>query len=119
MKKDNKITGDLGENLALEYLLENSCVLLEKNFTTSIGEIDLIVKDKEIVVFVEVKTRKNKDFGTPESFVNPKKIQLLVKATQAYIEKKDLDVEVRFDIIAITMQPNLIIEHIENAYYHF
>ena len=69
---------------------------------------------------VEVKTRSSLEFGLPQEFVKPKKIQLLVKAINEYVTQKDVDLEVRFDIIAIHKENNeFVIDHIEDAFYHF
>ena len=69
---------------------------------------------------VEVKTRSSIDFGLPQDFVKPKKIQLLVKAINEYVTTNDLEVDVRFDIIAIHKEGQQFkIEHLEDAFYHF
>jgi putative endonuclease len=69
---------------------------------------------------VEVKTRSSIDFGLPQDFVKPKKIQLLVKAINEYVISKDLEVEVRFDIIALNREgKGFKIEHLEDAFYYF
>ena len=69
---------------------------------------------------VEVKTRSSIEFGMPQDFVKPKKIQLLVKAVNEYVIANDLEVEVRFDIIAIYKEENSYkIDHIEDSFYHF
>jgi putative endonuclease len=69
---------------------------------------------------VEVKTRSSIEFGLPQDFVKPKKIQLLVKAVNEYVISNDLEVDVRFDIIAISKEDNdFKIEHIEDAFYYF
>jgi putative endonuclease len=69
---------------------------------------------------VEVKTRSSLDFGLPQDFVNPKKIQLLVKAINEYVISNDLDLDVRFDIMAIYKEgQHFKIEHLEDAFYHF
>ena len=73
-----------------------------------------------ILAVVEVKTRSSLEFGLPQEFVKPKKIQLLVKAINEYVTQKDLDTEVRFDIIAIHKENSeFVIEHIEDAFYFF
>jgi putative endonuclease len=69
---------------------------------------------------VEVKTRSSIEFGLPQDFVKPKKIQLLVKAVNEYVIANDLEVEVRFDIIAIYKEEKSYkIDHIEDSFYHF
>ncbi|MGO1712280.1 MAG: YraN family protein, partial [Senegalia sp. (in: firmicutes)] len=70
MKKQNKIKGDIGEEIAIKSLLGKGYMILEKNFTTKIGEIDIIAKDKDIVAFIEVKSRLNSNYGNPYEAVN-------------------------------------------------
>ena len=112
--------GALGEQLAANYLLKHGYTVLERNFIFQKAEIDIIAQKDSLLVIVEVKTRNSDFFGDPQSFVTPSKIKLLVKAANEYILMNNLDLEVRFDIIAILKnkhQEN--IEHIENAFYHF
>ncbi len=71
-------------------------------------------------MIVEVKTRSSIDFGSPQDFVKPAKIQLLVKAVNEYVISNDLDLEIRFDIIAVYKErKEFKIEHFEDAFYHF
>jgi putative endonuclease len=71
-------------------------------------------------VAVEVKTRSTDYFGNPQDFIKPKKIKLLVKAVDEYVNRNNLDVDVRFDVIAIIKTENEIkIEHLEDAFFHF
>jgi putative endonuclease len=73
-----------------------------------------------VLAIVEVKTRSSDYFGDPQDFVNTKKIKMLVEAVNEYVNSKDLEVEVRFDIIAIIINENkLTIEHLEDAFFHF
>ncbi|MCL9809671.1 YraN family protein [Flavobacterium luminosum] len=112
--------GKIGEELAVSYLLENGYEILETNFTARKAEIDIIARKKDWLIVVEVKTRSSVDFGSPEDFVNKKKIKLLVKAIDEYVEQSGLDLEIRFDIIAITKEKDKFnIEHLEDAFYHF
>lgn len=122
--------GKLGEELAVAFLQKNGYEILETNWTFQKAEIDIIAKVENTLAVIEVKTRSSLDFGLPQDFVKPKKIQLLVKAVNEYVISKDLDVEVRFDIIAITaskttslsIQKNgksFDIEHLIDAFYHF
>ena len=103
MAEHNEL-GKFGEELALEFLQKNSYDILETNWTFQKAEIDIIAQKENILVVVEVKTRSSIEFGLPQDFVKPKKIQLLVKAVNEYVIFNDLDVEVRFDIIAIFLQ---------------
>lgn len=119
MAEHNEL-GKLGEEMAVEYLRKNGYEIVETNWTFQKAEIDIIAKKDSFLAIVEVKTRSSIDFGLPQDFVKPKKIQLLVKAVDAYINKKDLDVEVRFDIIAIHKEgKSFVIEHLIDAFYHF
>jgi putative endonuclease len=119
MAEHNEL-GKFGEELAVEFLQKNGYAILETNWTFQKAEIDIIAQKENTLAVVEVKTRSSIEFGLPQDFVKPKKIQLLVKAVNEYIISNDLDVEVRFDIIAIFKENSLYkIEHIEDAFYHF
>lgn len=112
--------GKLGEELAIEFLQKNGYTILETNWTFQKAEIDIIVQKESCLAIVEVKTRSSIDLGLPQDFVNPKKMQLLVKAANEYVVQNDLDVNVRFDIIAIHKSNSQFnIEHIEEAFYYF
>jgi len=113
--------GKIGEEIAVQYLLRSGYTILRRNFFFDKAEIDIIAqKETHTVVMVEVKTRNSDFFGDPQSFVTPAKIKFLVKAANEYIVSKDLDVEVRFDIIAILKNERVEkLEHFENAFYHF
>ena len=112
--------GKFGEELAVEFLQKNGYDILETNWVFQKAEIDIIAQKENVLAIVEVKTRSSIEFGLPQDFVKPKKIQLLVKAVNEYVISNDLDVEVRFDIIAISKEEKEFkLEHIEDAFYHF
>lgn len=112
--------GKFGEELAVTFLQKNGYEILETNWFFDKAEIDIIAQKGTILAVVEVKTRSSLEFGLPQEFVKPKKIQLLVKAINEYVTQKDLDTEVRFDIIAIHKENSeFVIEHIEDAFYFF
>lgn len=112
--------GKFGEEQAVDFLQKNGYEILETNWTFQKAEIDIIAQKENILAIVEVKTRSSIEFGLPQDFVKPKKIQLLVKAVNEYVISNDLDVEVRFDIIAIYKEgKEYKIEHIEEAFYYF
>ena len=112
--------GKKGEKIALEYLLKNDYKILETNYRYLKAEVDIIARKNDTLIAVEVKTRTSAYFGNPQDFVNPKKIKLLLSAIDFYVTNADLDVEVRFDIIAIICNKNETkIEHIEDAFLHF
>jgi putative endonuclease len=119
MAEHNEL-GKLGEELAVSYLQKNGYIIMATNWTFQKAEIDIIAKKEHTLAIVEVKTRSSLEFGLPQDFVKPKKIQLLVKAVDAYVNEKNLDVEVRFDIIAIHKEgKSFVIEHLIDAFYHF
>ncbi len=112
--------GKLGEELAVEFLQKNGYEILETNWVFQKAEVDIIAKKENTLAIIEVKTRSSLDFGLPQDFVKPKKIQLLVKAVNEYVISNNLDVEVRFDIIAVHKEgKSFAIEHLIDAFYHF
>jgi len=112
--------GKKGEQLAVDFLIKNGYDIVERNYHFDKAEVDIIAKQNDILAIIEVKTRSTRDFGNPQDFVKPKQIKNLVKAVDEYVTVNELDVEVRFDIIAIVNQNNKYdIEHIEDAFYHF
>jgi putative endonuclease len=119
MAQHNQL-GSEGEELAVDFLLKNDYEIIERNYRFDKAEVDIIARKKEVLAIIEVKTRSTADFGNPQDFVKPKQIQRLVKAVDEYVTANDLDVEVRFDIIAIVREGKKFkIEHLENAFYHF
>ncbi|WP_426431709.1 YraN family protein [Winogradskyella sp. HB-48] len=119
MAQHNEL-GKKGEQLALDFLLENNYKIIERNYRFDKAEVDIIAQKGSILAIVEVKTRSSLDFGSPQDFVKPKQIKNLVKAVDEYITENNLDMEVRFDIIAIVKNgKEYEIEHLENAFYHF
>ena len=119
MAEHNEL-GKLGEEMAVEFLEKDGYKIVETNWTFQKAEIDIIAQKENVLAIVEVKTRSSLDFGLPQDFVKTKKIQLLVKAVDAYVTERDLDVEVRFDIVAIHKEgKSFVIEHLIDAFYHF
>lgn len=119
MAQHNEL-GKKGEQLAVDFLLKNNYDILERNYRFDKAEVDIIAQKGDVLAIVEVKTRSSLDFGNPQDFVKPKQIKNLVKAVDEYVTENDLDVEVRFDIIAIVKENKTYnIEHLENAFYHF
>ncbi|MBN2212949.1 MAG: YraN family protein [Bacteroidales bacterium] len=107
--------GREGEELAVKLLQEKGYRILETNWRFRHKEIDIIATRDNEIVFVEVKTRKNADYGYPEEAVNKRKQRYITDAAEAYIISKDLDLEARFDVIAIL--GNKHIRHYEYAFY--
>ena len=118
---DHNELGKIGEQMACDYLLDKGYTILERNWFFQKAEIDIIAqKDAGTLVIVEVKTRTNNFIGNPEEFVSKKKMRLLVSAANEYVISHKLNVEVRFDIMAIVKNAQYQhIEHLENAFYFF
>ena len=111
--------GDRGEDIAADFLSNNNFKIIERNYRYGHGEIDIIAKDGEILVFIEVKTRKNLEFGPPELAITKSKQSQIRKISEAYlIDKNITDMDCRIDVVAILMEKNLPpkITHIENAF---
>lgn len=112
--------GKWGEQYAAEYLEKNGFEILERNWFFAKAEIDIIATKNNELIIVEVKTRISDFFGDPQDFVSSSKIKLLVKAANEYVISNDLDIETRFDIIAVLKNKTQEkLEHFENAFYHF
>ncbi|ALJ05471.1 hypothetical protein APS56_10230 [Pseudalgibacter alginicilyticus] len=119
MAQHNQL-GKKGEQLAVNFLLKNGYDIKERNYRFDKAEVDIIAQNKNILAIIEVKTRSSVDYGNPQDFVKPKQIQRLVKAVDEYVNINELDLEVRFDIIAIVKEEKgFNIKHFENAFYHF
>ena len=99
-----KHQGDVYEQAALDYLLKQKLNLIERNFRCKLGEIDLIMRDQEFLVFVEVKYRKSTSFGEPSEMVSPSKQKKICKTVQIYLQKhglKEYNTFCRFDVVSI------------------
>lgn len=116
-----KELGEYGEELATLHLIKQGYTILERNWFFGKNEVDIICqKEESVLVVVEVKARNSDFFGDPQSFVSTGKQKSLVKVSNEYVLENDLDVEVRFDIIAVlknSKQERL--EHFEDAFYFF
>jgi putative endonuclease len=101
-----RIIGDKAENYALKYLKNQGLKLITKNYLTKLGEIDLIMFDKKILVFIEVRFRKNSSFGNSLDSVDYKKQQKIIKTAQLFLDESTQydDFTCRFDVIAIDKQ---------------
>jgi len=111
--------GKSGEEIALHYLEDKKYKIIAKSFRLFRGEIDIIAFDRKTLVFVEVKTRKSRDFGLPEESVTPSKQQQIKKIAQGFLTKNNLhDVECRFDVISLSFneKEGYSIRHINNAF---
>lgn len=112
--------GREGEEIAVQYLIKNGYEILERNWRYLKAEIDIIAQNQDHLIIVEVKTRSSVALGNPEDFVDKKKINLLIKATDIYVNEQDIDKNIRFDIISIHKNGvKLDICHIKEAFLFF
>ena len=111
--------GTKGELLAANFLKNKGYQILETNWRTGKKEIDIIAESSDSIVFVEVKTRSNFDFGFPEEAVTESKKKLLKFAAEDYFEQKQPQKNIRFDIISILQKGNNTAEiiHLIDAFY--
>lgn len=119
MAQHNEL-GKRGEDLALAELQNKGYTILDRNWRFRKAEIDIIARKDAFLVAIEVKTRSSTTFGNPQDFVSHQKIKRLVTAMDHYVKSRDLELEVRFDIIAIVQhQTGYKLEHLEDAFYFF
>jgi putative endonuclease len=112
--------GKEGEQAAVDFLKKEGYSILHTNWVFQKAEIDIIAKKDNVLAAVEVKTRSTLEFGLPQEFVKPRKIQLLAKAMNQYVEEYDIDAEIRFDIISVHKNAvNFEIEHLKDAFFYF
>ncbi len=113
----NLAKGRKGEELALQYLVKEGFQIRERNWRYRQKEIDLILTDRNDLVFVEVKARYSDKHGAPVEFVTRGKQKLLIAAANAYAEQIDWPGPIRFDVVAITYRPQYKLEHFREAFY--
>lgn len=110
-------TGNRGEEIAADFLLDKGYEILVTNYRYKHSEIDLIVKKKDLLVFVEVKTRSSTSFGEPENFVDDKKAKKIFEGAEHYIFEINWQEAIRFDIISVVMHSPIEVTHFEDAFY--
>ena len=115
---EHNLFGREAEKRALDYLTANDYILLRKNYRFRKAEVDLLMQKDDLLICVEVKARSTNFFGAPEQFITSKKIRLLVGAVDHFIAERQLDLEVRFDIIAFTVKGSQWeLKHIKQTFY--
>lgn len=116
-KNNNKEIGKYGENLAVKYLVSRGYKILDRNFMCRLGEIDIIANFKTEYIFVEVKTRRNKNYGAPIDSVNTAKVNHIYNTAKYYLYKNYLMNEsIRFDIIEIYIKNKKVyLRHTKNV----
>jgi putative endonuclease len=119
MSSKRKEVGAIGEKLAADFLKKRGYKIIQRNFRCREGEIDIIAQKDECLVFVEVRTKKNTAFGTPEESVTLSKREKLISLANAYIQAYNKPPQSwRIDVVAVELTPDNRVsrlEHIENA----
>ena len=99
--------GAQGESIAAAHLEASGLRIIERNFRTRYGEVDLVAEDGDAIVFVEVKTRRGSAYGSPEESVTPKKRERLVTTAETYLQQHGLEQSHRrVDVVGIVLRPN-------------
>jgi putative endonuclease len=108
MQDSRRAIGNYGEDIAVDFLKESGYTILDRNFSSRTGEIDIIAKDGEYICFIEVKSRCGMRFGTPGEAVNPTKQHHIYKTAEYYIMKKKLfKFSFRFDVIEVILRSQI------------
>jgi putative endonuclease len=115
-KNKNIETGKKGEDIAVEYLKGRGYEILRRNFRSGNSEVDIIAKDGNELVFIEVKTRSHHQFGYPEESVDEAKQEAIQSCAEEYISNEGWNGDIRFDIIAITFSESPPIYHMVDAF---
>jgi putative endonuclease len=114
----HNLLGKEGEEAAAAFLEKKGYTLRHRNWRSGHKELDIVALQGSTLVVVEVKTRRNQQFGRPEEAVNERKTRRIVASADAYVRKFGIDLPVRFDIIELTGdQPPFRIVHIEDAFF--
>lgn len=118
-KKRVNARGASGEDIAVKYLETHGYRVLDRNYTTEVGEVDIFATDDTTLIAVEVKSRLSLEYGTPAEAVGYEKIKKISQVTSQYIKQFRLfGVPVRFDVMEIYLADKTV-NHIENAFYGF
>ncbi len=119
MKSSGRMrTGKKGEDIACAYLKRRGYRIVERNYKCPLGELDIVARDGDAIVFVEVKSRRSEEFGDPQLAVGPEKQKKVSRISLTYLKEKHLyPCNARFDVVAIKMLPDgITIELIQNAF---
>lgn len=117
--KNNIQKGKYGEELAYKYLISKGYKVLDRNYNTKVGEIDIIACKDNIVAFIEVKSRTSINYGYPYEAVNWNKRSRIIKASKIYMKHKNIkEYQIRYDIIEVYLQNPVRINHLENVFFN-
>lgn len=117
MTNRNQLVGGFGERVACRYLVSQGLVLLDRNWRTRAGELDVVARDGADVVFVEVKTRSSTRFGQPVEALVPAKVRRLRTLARMWLSDNDVRCErVRFDVISVLVGRSVAVQHLRGAF---
>ncbi|MEJ2609211.1 MAG: YraN family protein [Candidatus Thiodiazotropha sp.] len=116
MSSDHLQQGAQAEQQALDYLSRRGLKLVERNYRCKVGEIDLIMKERDALIFVEVRFRQSSGFGSPLESITPSKQRKLLAAANQYLQVKQKDQPCRFDVVALNGSKLPRVEWIKNAF---
>ena len=115
---EHNILGKIGEDEAVRFLMARGYVIRHLDWHCGKKDLDIVAEKDHELIIVEVKTRTDERFGSPEDAVTKQKIRRIISATESYLEMFELDMPVRFDVISVIGKtPPFRIEHIMNAFY--
>ncbi|MGC8788045.1 MAG: YraN family protein [Anaerolineae bacterium] len=113
MRDTRRVLGRKGEDLAVHYLQRLGYVVLERNYRSADGEVDIIARDNDRLAFVEVRTRRGTAFGSPEESVTPHKQARLALVARQYLQEKGyLDMNWGIDVVAVEFTTNGVLQRI-------
>ncbi|WP_432836144.1 YraN family protein [Dactylosporangium sp. CA-092794] len=117
MTNHNQLVGGFGERLACRYLVSQGLVLLDRNWRSRAGELDVVARDGADVVFVEVKTRRSVRYGTPAEALVPAKVRRLRNLARMWLATNDVRYDrVRFDVISVLVGRSIAVQHLRGAF---
>ena len=119
MSADAKELGARGEDEAARFLKKQGYRILERNFRSRLGEIDIVARDGDTLVFVEVKTRSGDSFGSPKDAIGKNKMRRITRGSMDYLRtrRKSGDVPARFDVVSVELKDGRFsTEHIKDAF---
>lgn len=112
---ESRKNGKIGEYVAEKFLASRGYEILERNYKKKVGEIDLIAKYEDYIIFIEVKLRSGTTHGLPIEYVTKKKQEKIIRTAHIYLQEREKNV--RFDVIAILKEDNKYhVEHVQNAF---
>ena len=110
--------GKRGEEEAAKFLAKKGFYIMHRNWRCGKLELDIVARDGGEIVFVEVKTRRNTNFGHPDDAIDDRKIRRIVSAAGAYVRYYSIDLPIRYDVVSVIgMEPPFEIEHVPDAFF--